>query len=368
MEEKFLALQGGVRPWWDVLEHRLIKAGILYLPQGCPDWGETKGERNTLCTFCSLPYAASDYRLNFYGSKDQLSQDEHLRLFTANFESIAPLDADIHTLMVFNAGSFLADVANTPETQTAIAEQVSDHPTIKRFVVESRAELVTSAALERLMKILGPAGKRLAIRIGVETQNDTLRTKVLRKGHSRKQLFEAVRLMKAYGVESGGYVLLNSAPLNDLRLVMQKQDADETDVYIWAMQETQETLEWVLGNNPDQLGMDEAYFCSTNVGPGTPLTEAWQKGDFQPASLWMVFSVLKKALTRFSGRVHLLPFKDEPPLLAVPSNHVSTGILQDLSNAEGCDILFHQMFDCYRKTFDPRVLVPPNCTCCQTWM
>ena len=362
MEEKFLALQGGIRPWWDIGENKIVKVATLYLPQGCPDWGEKKGVRNDLCTFCSLPYAASNYREAFFGSTKQLAQSDHLDLFSQNFKDIAPPDANIHTLMVFNAGSFLADIANAPETQDSITRQVADHPTIKRFVIESRAELVTDSALKRLTDILDPFKKKLTIRIGVETQNDDLRIKVLRKGHSRKQLHKASELMKKYNVDSGGYVLINPAPANDIRKIINLQATDD-EVMEWVKNEAHETLEWILGSGPDQLGMSEAYFCSTNVGPGTPLTKSWDNGDFRPASLWMVLQVLRKALKSFSGRVHLLPFKDEPALLAVPSNHIPKGIAQDLSNASGCDLEFHNMLNRYRETLDPNVLIPPTCNC-----
>jgi radical SAM enzyme (TIGR01210 family) len=363
MEEKFLALQGGTRLWWDVWEQKLIQAAVLYLAQGCPDWGEKGGKRNDLCSFCALPHAATQYREFFYGSRSPLPDSEHLNLFSTNLEAVASPEAAIHTLMVFNAGSFLAEIANSPDLQISITKLVAQHPTIQRFVIESRAGLITQEALMRLMDILGPAGKHLTIRVGVETQNDVLRLKVLKKGHGRKQLYEAVEIMKRCGVNSGGYVLLNSAPFPEMKMVMNKPDASETEVSEWAMEETAATLDWVLGD----LGMDEAYFCSTNVGPDTPLATSWQRGEFHPASLWMVLKVLQRGLKRFSGRIHLLPFRDEPELLAVSSNHVLRGIPQSLQGAQGCDLEFHAMLSRYRESMDPAYLAVPECNCRPEW-
>lgn len=363
MDEKFTALQGGTRLWWDVWEQKLVPAAVLYLAQGCPDWGEKGGGRNDLCSFCALPHAATQYREFFYGSQSPLPDSEHLNLFSTNLEVVASAEANIHTLMVFNAGSFLASVANSPHLQVSIAKLVAAHPTIRRLVIESRAGLITEEALMRLMDILNPVGKRLTIRVGVETQNDTLRLKVLKKGHSRKQLHEAVGVMKKCGVNSGGYVLLNSAPSLEIKRVMGRLDATENEVSQWAMAETQDTLDWVLGD----LGMDEAYFCSTNVGPDTPLSEAWQRGEFYPASLWMVLKVLREGLKKFSGRIHLLPFRDEPELLAVSSNHVARGIPQNLKGAQGCDIEFHAMLARYRESMDSKFLSVPECSCRPEW-
>ena len=78
---------------------------------------------------------------------------------------------------------------------------------------------------------------------------------------------------------------------------------------------------------------------------------------------WDVFDVLKWALENYGTRVHLLPFEEARPYLAVPSNHVPQGIPQTLEGAQGCDLEFHRMFQRYRETLDPTVLVPPDCSC-----
>ena len=182
----------------------------------------------------------------------------------------------------------------------------------------------------------------------METQDDRLRLKVLKKGHSRRQLFAAMRVMQKHGVGSGGYILLNPAPGLEPE---------------WAVEEAKCTLDWVLGDGPDSLGMDEAYFCATCVGQGTALAGFWEEGAFRPATLWMVLEVLQHAVGQYGPRAHLLPFADEPPFLAVPSNHVAAGIPEDLSGARGCDRAFHEMFAAYRATYDSSVLVAPQCTC-----
>lgn len=347
LADKYLFLQGGTRLWWDVVERKMVKAAIFYLPQGCPDWGERGGKRNDLCTFCSLPYAASGYRAEFFGGR-MPTEDEQFDLFLKNFEALASDGSGIHTVMIFNAGSFLADLANPAGLRQRIVKHIAKNREVRRLVIESRAELITEASLRPLMEILGSVGKSLTIRIGVETQDDHLRMKVLRKGHARRHLLDAVSAMKKTGVNSGGYVLLNPTPGLDK---------------VWAMAECGATIDWVLGSEAGQLGMDEAYFCSTNVGPGTSLEHFWRAGQFSPATLWMVYQVLVNALSKYSSRVHLLPFKDEPPLLAVPSNHVAGGLPQDLSGAKGCDLAFHEMLNRYRSTLDPRVLVTPDCDC-----
>jgi len=364
---KVTLLQGGSRLWWDQEEHRMVPAVTIYLPQGCPDWGEKGGKRNNLCTFCALPRAVQDYRNAFYGGK-MVPQKDHAVLFKKTLDKVLASFGDAHTLMIFNAGSFLAPEANVPETQEEIMALSASVPSIRRVVIESRAELITIASLERLTKILFPRGKRLTVRIGVETQNDFLRLKVLRKGHSRKILHRAMEVIRECGVQSGGYVLLKPAPSSDLRRATKKEDAGEEEIIRWSIKEAQATLDWILRKGNNSFGMDEAYFCSTNVGRETPIAALWEEGKFHPASLWMVYAVLQYGIKHYGTRVHLLPFRDEPELLAVPSNHVSRGIPQDLSGAEGCDAVFHAMLQRYRETMDINVLIPPLCSCKPKWM
>lgn len=332
-------LMGGQSWVWDTIDG-IVPASTIYVPFGCPDWGETNGKRNSLCTFCSLPNAVIEFRNTFYRGAE-IPKKEYGALFRATQKKTGN---GYHTLMIFNAGSFFA---MTPCTQEELINEITSYPEIRRVVIESRAELIDYRNVKRVTDILYPAKKQLTIRIGVETQNDHLRLKVLRKGHSRQQLKRACHIMRDCGVISGGYVLLNPAPNLDP---------------LWAVQECQNTIDWVLGD----LGMDEAYFSATCVGPGSELELVWRNSFFKPATLWMVLKILSQTHT-YKKRVHLLRFKDEPPLLAVPSNHVPQGIPENLAGAQGCDLQFHRILNQYRETMDYSVLIPPPCDCKPSW-
>lgn len=320
----------------------MVLSETAYIAFGCPDWGEKGGRRNGLCTFCAIPSAASQFRDAFYENGTMLTRD-HASLFNATL-SLLVGSTGCHTLMIFNAGSYLAMPS---ALQLLVMKEVITYTGISRVVIESRAPLVTKEALRPLMSILSSAGKRLTVRIGVETQDDHLRLKVLKKGHSRTQLLDAISVMRDLDVDCGGYALLNPAPGLDPK---------------WAVREAVATLDWILSRE-EGLGMDEAYFGPTCVGSNTPLTEHWKAGEFFPASLRDVSAVLKETLPRYRGRIHLLPFADEPPFLAVPSNHVKRGLPETLVGALGCDLEFHRMFEEYRTTMNPEVLHEIMCTC-----
>jgi radical SAM enzyme (TIGR01210 family) len=288
------------------------------------------------------------YREMFYQGQSVPFKD-HIKLFRATLKAIMSDETPPHTLMIFNGGSFLA---MDMHLQKEILETAITYPSIRRIVVESRAQLITDETIEWIVKILNSKDKHFTIRIGIETQDDYLRLKILKKGHTRKQLEKAVSIMRKYGVERGGYVLLNPAPgLEPL----------------WAVEESKKTIEFILGNESGQLGMNEVYFCSTNIGQNSLLALYWKEGKFWPASLWMVLKVLLLTAGKYRGRVYLLPFKDEPPFLAIPSNHVPEGIREDLQGARGCDLIFYEMFENYRQSMDSDCLTPPQCECRPEW-
>lgn len=338
-------LYGGKRMWWDSREKHLVSAMTIYLPQGCPDWGAPGGIRNRRrCIFCAGELAVAGFRQEFYGGHAIPPQD-HLQLMQAVAQKYHQGE---HTIFIFNAGSFFAKESNPDWLQKSILETIGKMPLVKRVVVDARAAVITEDAIGRACEILHAQAKNLTVRIGIETQDDHLRLKILRKGHTRKQLHQAAQVLKKYGAQSGGYILLKPAP-----------DIDE----IHACVEALDSIDFVCRD----LGLDEAYFCSANVGPGSSLAVAWEQGKFTPVSLWSVLWVLKHAAQKYPGRVHMLPFSDEPQFLAIPSNHNPRGNGQNLEGASNCDLAFYQLLNDYRENMDPNKLIPTDCACRPEW-
>jgi uncharacterized Fe-S cluster-containing MiaB family protein len=353
---------GDRRQWWDVEERAFVSLQHLYIPQGCGDWGVRNGTRTDRCKFCGIPTAVQLYRDAFNGG-NAIPPDEQVAVFREALQYRSGLVKDLHTLCVFNGGSFLSDSTNPPYVRDQIVQACAEMG-IRRLVIESRAEYVTDEALTPILAILSQHAIGLTVRIGVETQDDLLRQQVLHKGHTRPMLRQAVHVARQHGVRTGGYVLLKPAPDPDIRKAMGDRMATKEQINLWAVEEAKRTLDYVLGTSTHDLAMDEAYFCSTNVAPYAPgLKESWDRGEFSPATLTMLYEVLVWGVHRYGARVHLLPFNDEPPLLAIPSNHRPNGIAPDLHDALGCDSKFHAILDAYRNTCNPHVLARPSCDC-----
>lgn len=353
-DEQVAMLYGGDRKWRDVHDNTIIDFTTLYVPFRCI-WGTNKktGQRNELCTFCALPNAVIEYEHGFYDGKIVPFSDQ-VGMFAINLRKALLKKPHLHTLGIFNAASYFEMGS---DLEIALIEKIVQiAPSIKRLVIESRAELITEEKVIPIVERLNKVEINLTIRVGVETQHDTLREKVLKKGHPRVHLFRARDVMKRHNVAGGGYALLKPAPRYMMAPAIGDNSLSEDDVNQWAVQETKDTIEFILGNGDNQLGWDEVYYCATNVGPGTPLEKEWRQGNFEVASLWMVYDVLRST-KQYGRKIQLLPFKDTPPFLAVSSNHNPKGLPESLEGATDCDLLFHAALNNYRETLDMEALV-----------
>jgi archaeosine synthase beta-subunit len=334
-------MTGGWRDWWDTVDQRLVRVLTLYVSWGCPDYGNTKqGERIPhRCVFCGLPSAATSFNQSFYG-KPQLSSDEHFQLFRSALTAALHQEMP-HTVNVFNAGSF---IAMPVELQMAIVRELAQYP-IVGIVADARARLITPSTLSRLMEILVPRNIRLTLRIGVETKDERMRNDILGKGHSPKEISTAVAAMKELRVIAGAYALLKPGPVPWLDDQGYRREAVET-------------IRWLV----EDMEFDEVYFRAGCVpkAPKTKLYSLWESGGFAPATLWETMAVLRMTATKFPGKVHLLPFADEPPFVAIPSADNPRGIPESLEGASDLDKRFYELFQLYRLTMDPSVLTDPS--------
>ena len=365
-------LNGGTRWLWSGRKRRPAYALVLYLTQGC-QWGSQNGKRDfRKCRFCHIPSAAQ-YLLDQHNSGNQLAAGDQANLFRHTLdEALAAAEHEVDTVAVYNAGSFLEPL-NPPELRRAVFEHILSIESVQRIVIESRVStplddhkvmLLTDEALSPLMELLAPRNVELEIRFGVETKNKRLRNGILGKGLSDEDLLLASKICKSYSITPGAYVLLNPAPFDDMRDAMEQERASDDEVFAWAEDEALETIRWILRPQPDGIGFSHVFFRAVSVQDGSGLEDAWNHGQFRPANHTMVLNVLKQAAIEFGSRVELLHDAEEPEMIKTPSNHVPTGIHQDLHDAQGCDVAFRTMFEQYRQTMDPNILHAPPCATC----
>lgn len=325
-------LLGGTRPWFDVPKQCFVDMSTMYLPYGC--------RRRRKCTFCGIQGAVRAYRDAFYEG-NAIPPKYIIALAEAVLQKVP---RSTHTLAIFNGGSFLN---MSKDIVTGIIAQLSNKD-IRRLVIESHAKHVTHKTVGPLIAQLKSMGISLTVRIGVETGDEFLRNEVLGKNCSDLELTTATKVLHTHGALVGGYTLIQPIPLR----MLESHGycfTDEWNYDKFTLRETVATTRFIF----EALGMDEMYLGATCIAPGTLLEQEWRAGRFSPPSLNTVVSALRESIASYgTGRIHLLPFTDEPPFLAIPSNHEPLGADPSATNMHEHDIILYRTLDTYRRTMD----------------
>jgi len=112
-----------------------------------------------------------------------------LRWLQKHYSSIWPRVAH---LVVYNSGSVLNRLELAPEILTAVLDFARSLPELRLVSVESREAFVTPEVVSRLTADLG-AGREVRVIVGIESADDTIRNKLLRKQMPRVAIERAVR-------------------------------------------------------------------------------------------------------------------------------------------------------------------------------
>jgi len=301
---------------FDPLQKKQIKRWVLELPgAGCEWYKKTGG-----CTMCG--FNQSTYKYTFGGKL--YPHFIFMLLFYYAYLIIRKTKPEL--LVIYNGGSFLSDKEIPLKTQLAILNFVRKNPTIKKIIVESRAEFVNAAKLQLYKEAIG--GKKLEIALGLESADDKIRNECLKKGMSKETFAKAVKLCHAFDFQSFAYVFLKPYCLNEKEAV---EDAIKSIEYCF------------------QTGIDEVSLSCAFVQENTALHELYQLGQFQPPTLWSIIEVIEKT-------AHLCPvrighFDDEPPPIAIPQN------------CPKCNEKVLTAIENYRQTHDLQVFAELNCEC-----
>jgi radical SAM enzyme (TIGR01210 family) len=292
---------------------------FILLPGGC-HWALEHGGRCEFCEFQPLVEAAVQ-NLPF-------SHEEFVAIFTAGFATF--LEADI--INVFTAGSYLNPGEIPLESQLAMAEAVAKakRPSILR--IESRVQWILEETVAPLVKALAngtdPDGnpKTLDIAIGVETQDDELRNKILRKGMSRKGLEQAIKLAKGLGARVSAYIMLMPVNLPER----------------YAVEECIESIRFAFDKGVDEVLLQAKY----SVNPAIKCPK-----------LWSIVKVLRN--TAYRGPVMLGKWEGELPQPEVWPK-----------NCDICTPAVMNVLEAWREklnldTLDEENL--PDCECKQAW-
>lgn len=244
-----------------------------------------------------------------------------------------------HNLTIYNGGSFLNSGNEVPglkpeiplSLQKAICQHVGHHPTIQKVFVESRPEFVTQGNISTLTELL--QGKTLQVGIGLESSNNTVRNRMLRKGMSLSNFQRAVGILREHKAESMAYVFLKPVGLSESEAIA---DAVNTIKFCF------------------ESGVNEVSLSCAFIQAETEMCRQYKLGLYRPPWLWSIIEVVKQ--TAHLGPVKIGTFEDDPPPIDVAHN------------CEHCTTAVNQVLDQYRNSFNLSVFDQLACSCKQEWM
>jgi radical SAM enzyme (TIGR01210 family) len=238
-------------------------------------------------------------------------------------------------LDLYVSGSFFNPEEIPEEAQRQILSTAAACGRLARVTVESRPEYVTGERLDAARAALGQLS--LEVAIGLESADEQIRLRRIRKGFSWDQFVAAAQRIAVAGAELAVYVLLK--PI----------DTGERE----AIDDAVTTIERVsaLGDSLDlrvRIALEPCF-----VAPATPLAERHAAGDYRPPWLWSVVEVLRRAAHLRPVHVGLSDEQLEPGAVA--------------HNCAQCDPQIRAALARFNRDGRLAELLQLDCTCRAAW-
>ena len=211
----------------------------------------TVGCRWNRCTMCG--YAGEGAPAS---SQDLINQFEW---------AMGRSSSEVSVIKIYTSGSFLDPDEMPVQARDEILGRLQAQG-ISRLVIESRPEYITSQSVEACLSHLPTE-----FAIGLESSNDLIREKAIRKGFSFQDFVAASELVRRQGGRIKAYLLLKPPLLTEGQAM---RDAIATGL--------------AARPHADMLSLN---LC--NVQRNTLVERMWQRGEFRPPWLWSALEVLK---------------------------------------------------------------------------
>lgn len=313
------ALYSSTAVKYSLPERRGVTRWTLMLPgAGCEYWKKTHGG----CTMCGFNGSTNKYtRGALYPSS----------FFKVLYRLSKRATAAQHPeeISVFNGGSFWNDNEIPADFQRYLFRDIARERLPARVMIESRCEYITQPKIVEALEMLD--GKKLKIAIGLESQDDHVRNRLIRKGLSKRDFESKVRMARNYGAEIQAYVFLKPLGLDEKR----------------AMHDALDSIGYALS-----VGATEVEISCAFIQSGTAMAEAFFRGEFRPPYLWTILKIIEEILAH-DWPVSIGGFSDEPPPIAIPAN------------CPDCSPDIYNLIERFRQT--RKLGEIPNCPCKKGW-
>lgn len=283
----------------DLLNGRPVKSlTIILRTVGC------RWKRCTMCGYASegAPATADDLIVQFNAAMKKLSDEDRV-------------------VKIYTSGSFLDPLEMPEEAGTKILEDLKSRG-IEKLVIESRPEYITQNRVEKCLSII-----ETEFAMGLETANDLIRQKIIRKGFTFQEFIDASMTVHGLGGKVKAYLLLKPPLLSE--------GAAIRDAIISAK---------AAGPHADILSLN---LC--NIQRGTQVERLWERGGYRPPWLWSAVEVLRNV---------------SHPIICDP---VGAGSRRGPHNCGECDADIAKAIRDHDLTQDPAIFDNMECKCKAVW-
>ena len=231
---------------------------IILRTRGCRYARKTGG-----CTVCGF----------FRQAEKNITQDDMIQqlkvLDAANVDGIKQVD-------LLTCGSFYDEKEIEAKVREHALHRISKLKNILKVTTETRAEYLTIDKLRKDKEILGE--KVLEIAIGLESANDYIRNKLIKKGLSRKNFERAVAIIGKAKAALMCYVLIKPPGESEREAI---EDAVRTAEYAFRVGRKYGV--------PTKVALEPVFVCAN-----TPLETVYKNGEYKILNLWSVVEVIIK--------------------------------------------------------------------------
>lgn len=248
------------------------------------------------------------------------------------------------TLLVSPSGSMFDEREVDPLTRRQLLTLAASTG-FERILVETRPETITDAVLSESIALL--RGKQLEVEIGLESSDPWVLRWCVNKGLQLEHVVRALDLCAAHGATSIVNVSLGTAFLTEAEAI-----ADAVDTTRWAFAQ----------------GATEVVVFPLSVRGWTVLQHLYDRGRYQPVSLWSLIEVLRRLGREAAARVSISWYRD------YNADDDSPSPLRILATPTTCarcvgDVL--ERLDGYRDSQDFTIITDLSqhpCSCRQEWL
>jgi hypothetical protein len=299
--------------------HRLM---VILAAPGCAWFHQAGG-----CLNCAFPSA--------FGTGAPVSTEDYLAQMAQALAGI-PTDArpPVH-VDLYVSGSYLNPEEVPEQAQLELLARAAAHPAVTRLTVETRPEYADPARLISLRQTI--AGKRLEVALGLESADDEIRARRIRKGFSWVDFEQAAQALAAAGVDLATYILLKPMGTGEAAAL---EDAVESARRVFELGRR-------LGVRT-RVALEPCF-----VAPNTPLSREFEGGRYRPPWLWSAIEVVQRVAPLGALHVGLSDEGLEPARAA--------------HNCERCSPEVRQALAAFNRTQDPGPLADLGCACQADW-